>query len=177
MTRKQLFTVAAVAALMISSMAAVSSAGLVEIRLLGDGGSIQTLTLYVPENCARTEWPAQVISCEDVNPDYQPPTPAPVQYVRSPRGRLFRLAELRTDDSAYQGGSNGVDRGHTEDVHELGQTVGGGSVINIGNDQNGKVDVVVVDFKNQGSWNKFKSGTESDDVPTGWGAIKSRYGE
>jgi hypothetical protein len=176
MTRNQLFVAAAAAALMMSSVATSSYAGLVKIKLImTEGGAAQSLTMVVPENCARTNWPSSVVACEDVDPEYQPNDPGPAQFVRSPSGRLFRLAELRIDGTGYTG--SGTDRGHTEDIQQLGTTLGGGSSIGVATDQDGKVDLVLIDFNNDAAWNKFKSGEESGDLAATWTSVKARYGD
>jgi len=178
MNRKQLFSMMMAAGLLVAASSINAFAGLVKIKLIGEGGSVQQLTLFVAENCARTSWPPFVTDCQDVDPDYTQPQ-ATQFYVMAPNGRLFKLAlgftnaDMAPERSASEWVNPG---GHPrDDIGELGATIGGGSQILVHRDEDGKVDRSLVRFTRLASWDRFRNGDDSAEMTASWGGIKSTY--
>jgi|GEM_PF-6867453 len=180
MNRKHLvslFSAAAIAALTFTNPA---SAARVEIQVsMPDGSGVQSFTLTVPENCARTDWPAFVLSCQTLDEAATPGGNLLPTYVIAPSGRVFNIALASANGEvrpSLAGGGILLDQGHPgDDIARYGRTVDGGSSIWIARDENGRAQRAYLLFEKDSSFARFKRGETGDELAVAWSTLKARY--
>lgn len=181
MNRKQLFSLFLAAGVVALALTTPVSAATVRIEvLMPGGGSTQTFTLTVPENCARTDWPDFVLSCETLDESAMPGNDNRIPtYVIAPSGRVFNIALGSANGDVrptLDPGGNVVDHGRPGDhIAQLGATIDGGSSIWVAVDSDGEAQRAYLAFDKASSFARFKSGDDSSDLAVSWGTVKARY--
>ena len=185
MTRNRFFLGFAAVALGTALLSGPASAARVQIQILDpDGGSLQTLILTVPQDCARTQWPEYVVSCEDLDLEAMPGGEVPT-FVVSPRGRLIGIKfEAIDSDIDVVNDADGHVRGvgHPRDrVRQLGSGFDGGADIWLQSDEDsGEAKAAYMVFTDDDAFRQWKTGDEDvagdqADRPTTWGSIKALH--